>query len=361
MPKILAELRALAGFSLPERQVSSAETVDPTKYVMYMLDATGGTFNLGLPTLTTTNAFGPIVFFKKTDATGAKVFLLPSGTDTIDGAASYYLELPKQVLGLYGDAPHGVWCIIGERGGGGVVASVTASSPLGSSGGPNPNIAIGFQSNNVVLAGPSSAGSGAPTFRSLVAADMAVQSAHAALIGPLSGSPAAPTFRALTDTDLPASVVINPMTTLGAILAGGIGGAPTSFPIGTVRQSLVSDNIPNLAWGWPSPPPPVTEIADFAIVSTDPHGIVHRCDTSGLFGNMQANPDTVSSFTDGHEVTFVLTNAAYGLDINGNHGDPIMLASGAVSTATLVTLGQSLTLRADPAAGVWWVFASHGI
>lgn len=56
--------------------------------------------------------------------------------------------------------------------GAGSVTSVTASSPLASSGGTTPNISISNQSGNSVLASPSNGSSGAPSFRSLVTADL---------------------------------------------------------------------------------------------------------------------------------------------------------------------------------------------
>ena len=53
----------------------------------------------------------------------------------------------------------------------GTVTGVSASSPLTSSGGTSPNIAIASQTANKVLAGPTT-GTAAPTFRALVAADV---------------------------------------------------------------------------------------------------------------------------------------------------------------------------------------------
>lgn len=66
----------------------------------------------------------------------------------------------------------GVATITIPGGGTGTVTAVTASSPLQSSGGTTPNISFINQSANVVLAGPTSGGAAAPTFRSLVAADI---------------------------------------------------------------------------------------------------------------------------------------------------------------------------------------------
>jgi hypothetical protein len=55
---------------------------------------------------------------------------------------------------------------------------------------------------------------------------LAVQSAHSFWAGPISGS-GAPAFRSIDTTDLPASVVLNPMTTAGDLIIGGGSGAPT--------------------------------------------------------------------------------------------------------------------------------------
>lgn len=60
------------------------------------------------------------------------------------------------------------------------------------------------QTANRLLAGPTSGGAAAPTFRQLTAADMENQSANRVFAGPTSGGAAAPTFRALVTTDIPA-------------------------------------------------------------------------------------------------------------------------------------------------------------
>jgi hypothetical protein len=56
----------------------------------------------------------------------------------------------------------------------GLVAQVTASPPLASSGGKFPNIYFPNQSANRILAGPSSGEAATPTFRSLSTADLPV-------------------------------------------------------------------------------------------------------------------------------------------------------------------------------------------
>src|SRR6185312_2203960 len=59
-----------------------------------------------------------------------------------------------------------------SMGASGTVSSVGASAPLQSSGGTTPSISFVNQNANLVLAGPTSGGAVAPTFRSLVAADI---------------------------------------------------------------------------------------------------------------------------------------------------------------------------------------------
>lgn len=54
----------------------------------------------------------------------------------------------------------------------GTVTSVSASSPLQSSGGATPTISFTNQTANTILAGPSSGGAAAPTFRTLARADI---------------------------------------------------------------------------------------------------------------------------------------------------------------------------------------------
>lgn len=56
--------------------------------------------------------------------------------------------------------------------GAGGVTSVTAASPLASSGGATPQISVANQNANIVLAGPAAAPAAAPTFRSLVSDDI---------------------------------------------------------------------------------------------------------------------------------------------------------------------------------------------
>ena len=66
------------------------------------------------------------------------------------------------------------------------VSSVSASSPLQSSGGTTPAISFASQSANRVLAGPSTGSAAAPTFRALVAADIPALSYEPALGNPAS-------------------------------------------------------------------------------------------------------------------------------------------------------------------------------
>lgn len=68
---------------------------------------------------------------------------------------------------------------------GSAVTSVSASSPLQSSGGVTPNISFINQSANTVLAGPAAGPAAAPTFRALVAADIPLISLTAGVSGVL--------------------------------------------------------------------------------------------------------------------------------------------------------------------------------
>jgi hypothetical protein len=63
------------------------------------------------------------------------------------------------------------------------------------------------------------------------------QSANLVFAGPSSGSAAAPTFRTLVSADVPSSLT-NPMTTQGDIIYGGASGAPTRLAAGTTGQVL---------------------------------------------------------------------------------------------------------------------------
>jgi hypothetical protein len=66
------------------------------------------------------------------------------------------------------------------------------------------------QAANKVFSGPTTGSAAAPTFRSLVAADLptpANEAANLIYAGPGTGSAAAPTFRALVSADLPSVVV----------------------------------------------------------------------------------------------------------------------------------------------------------
>ena len=93
---------------------------------------------------------------------GAATFLaLPDTPDTYVGQGGKAVAVKSDASGLEF-----------VSGGGGSVTSVTATSPLTASGGAMPDISIANQSANRVLAGPTSGGAAAPTFRALVAGDI---------------------------------------------------------------------------------------------------------------------------------------------------------------------------------------------
>lgn len=70
--------------------------------------------------------------------------------------------------------------------------------------------------------------------------DLLVQNANFVFAGPTSGISAVPSFRALVQADVP-----NVMTSVGDMIYGGAGGAPTQLSIGSTGQVLtVSGGVP---------------------------------------------------------------------------------------------------------------------
>ena len=171
----------------------------------------------------------------------------------------------------------------------GSVTSVTATSPVASSGGATPDISLsasygdtqnpyGAKTANYVLAGPTSGAAAAPTFRALTTADipalaygtvtsvglalpsimtvsgspvtssgtltgtLTTQAVNAIFAGPSSGAAAAPTFRSLTTADIPAlSYVTSVAATVPAFLS--IAGSPITSS-GTLAISYSGTALP---------------------------------------------------------------------------------------------------------------------
>lgn len=171
----------------------------------------------------------------------------------------------------------------------GSVTSVTATSPVASSGGATPDISLSAsygdtqnpyaaKTANYVLAGPTSGAAAAPTFRALTTADipalaygsvssvglalpsimtvsgspvtssgtltgtLTTQAVNAIFAGPSSGAAAAPTFRSLTTADIPAlSYVTSVAATVPAFLS--IAGSPITSS-GTLAISYSGTALP---------------------------------------------------------------------------------------------------------------------
>ena len=171
--------------------------------------------------------------------------------------------------------------------GDGTVLSSTPSSAVTTSGTVAGSLAS--QSANLVLAGPATGSAAAPTFRSLVSADLpsglgtvtsvtftgdgtvlsatpssavttsgtvagslATQTANLVLAGPTSGSAAAPTFRAIGTTDLPSTLPnriyqqitnVTIATTSGASSLVNTTGAVGSVSLGTGALNVVGRSL----------------------------------------------------------------------------------------------------------------------
>lgn len=123
------------------------------------------------------------------------------------------------------------------------VMSVGASSPLASSGGTTPMISVANQNANLVLAGPTSGGAGAATFRALGAGDLP------AIAGDLSGAYSGPTV-----IKVQGRAVANTAPTNGQVLAWNNGATqwePTTPNAGTV--TAVTANSPLASSGGATP------------------------------------------------------------------------------------------------------------
>jgi hypothetical protein len=149
----------------------------------------------------------------------------------------------------------------------GTVTSVTASSPLQSSGGATPNISFINENANTVLAGPTSGGAAAPTFRALVSADIPpinlASTANGGVTGVLN---IANGGTDLSTTPTNGQLLIGNGTnyTLGTLTAG------TGISITNAAGSITVSNNQTTVY--------TTKTANYTILSTD--GTIF-CDTSG--------------------------------------------------------------------------------
>lgn len=80
-----------------------------------------------------------------------------------------------------------------------------------------------------------------------LAVSESTQTANRVKAGPTSGGAAVPAYRALVNADMPAAVVINPLTAVGDLVLGGTAGAPGRLAIGAAGKALVSDGT-TAAW-----------------------------------------------------------------------------------------------------------------
>lgn len=112
------------------------------------------------------------------------------------------------------------------------------------------------------------------------------QNANLVFAGPSSGSAAAPTFRTLVSADVPGSLS-NPMTTEGDIIYGGASGAPTRLAAGTsgqVLQTNGSSAAPTWVTGgggfspYPSMTPPLS--ANFTWLNPNSYTVTNTDKTS---------------------------------------------------------------------------------
>ena len=133
-------------------------------------------------------------------------------------------------------------------GGSGSVTSVGLSMPAEFSVSGSPVTTSGTltvtkanETAHTVFAGPSTGSPAAPTFRSLVAADIptipdsgisyANESANTVFAGPTTGSAATPAFRALVSADLPSTITTSSI----GITVDGAGSTPTTGSKGFIQ------------------------------------------------------------------------------------------------------------------------------
>ena len=93
---------------LPISGYASAVTLTTNDYTA-VINATAGPVTVSLPPVISTP--GRIFIVKKGDATANSVIIAPNGTDTIDGAALYFLITLNDVVGIQSDGNH-VWHVI---------------------------------------------------------------------------------------------------------------------------------------------------------------------------------------------------------------------------------------------------------
>ena len=154
---------------------------------LYLCSASGGAFAANLPAVAT--ATDMVVAFKKTDSSANHITITGNSSDNIDGANTLVLSSQYAYAVIVCDGAK--WNIISSNvsGGGGVgvtsvtftgdgtVLSSTPSSAVTSTGTVTGTL-VGVNAN-LVLAGPTSGGTNAPTYRSLISTDLPIATSSA--------------------------------------------------------------------------------------------------------------------------------------------------------------------------------------
>lgn len=183
----------------------------------------------------------------------------------------------------------------------GTVTSVTASSPLQSSGGATPNISFINQSANTILAGPTTGASAAPTFRALVSADIPPINLASTSNGGVTGALPIANGGTNSSTTLNnnrimvssgGAIVEAAALTNGQMLIGSTGAAPVAATLTAGTGISIANAAGSITITANGITPLVTKTANYTILSTD--GTI-LCDTSGgAFTLTLPNPSGLS-------------------------------------------------------------------
>lgn len=167
---------------------------------------------------------------------------------------------------------------LAANGSAGGVTSVTASSPLQSSGGATPNISFTNQSANTVLAGPAAGPAAAPTFRALVAADIPAINLAASGNGGVTGvlpiaNGGTNSSAALNNNRIMVSsggaIVEAAALTNGQVLVGSTGAAPVAASITAGTGVTITNAAGSITVEGNSIFAQTTKTANYTILSTD--------------------------------------------------------------------------------------------
>jgi hypothetical protein len=226
------------------------------------------------------------------------------------------------------------WDSIGAAGS---VTGVTASTPLQSSGGTTPDISFANQNANLVLAGPSTGVAAAPTFRSLVAADLPTAA------GDVSGS-----FDALSVDKIKGVAVSATAPTNNQILQyNGTAWAPVTLSTTPTGQALTSaefwlGNASNLA-------EPVAMTGDATMASTGVLTLATVPVTKGGTGVMSYNLGEIPVY-DGTKLTGLGCSTGQVLQWQTGTGFGCTTLTGLSPVGSTLTAGQIWVGNASNAA-----------